>query len=508
MEISQASSIYTTCLIVILFWDYLNTLYSEIRYVWIPLFSSNQRAQWRKAGTENRLYMLLSPVLFFVLRYLALIEFAIAMGAIYGTISPSTCNRLQHLFPLGSVIVALAASAMMALRVVALWENALMIKLPLLIVYVITAVLAIWGATFTKALQGSPVCLPVQTSDNINAFYLSICIFDAIVVVLTLLRAFRVRRQQFDATGYIFGVMVRDGLIYFVLIFTANLLAAVFELQTANELLRPINATLATVITSIFGARIYFNIRAEVYKLRNPRAHFAGYADELDLDNTSGSERSDRASKQRRELHSTQAAGMLDRNGSLEEGKAGVLADDSTEPITEQTSRSSSFNNKIPFKEHGFGGGSLLRSNSRHSKKSSLAANVKPVWAGGSEGRQRGRSSTVDDHGGITITSQQETSLSPPDQPSYAVTSSDKGRSSRHNAAHRQRSLRDIMPPPTNVSAIKDVSSPVTRQSWEYPDAHALQAHYPSSSLPVDHDFSADDARRALHFASYGGKGI
>lgn len=70
---------------------------------------------------------------------------------------------------------------------------------------------------------------------------------DLIVLILTLWAA--VRHNKSGTLGPLLQTLVRDGVLYFVAIFFCNLLAVVFELQNANPLLKPVNATLAPIAT-------------------------------------------------------------------------------------------------------------------------------------------------------------------------------------------------------------------------------------------------------------------
>lgn len=94
--VQQASLYYSTSLIAILFWDYLNTLPLEIGLVWKPLFSKNQREQFSESSWEKRIFLILSPLLFFILRYVCLVEFAAFLWSQHTRIPASTCDHWQR----------------------------------------------------------------------------------------------------------------------------------------------------------------------------------------------------------------------------------------------------------------------------------------------------------------------------------------------------------------------------------------------------------------------------
>lgn len=83
-----------------------------------------------------------------------------------------------------------------------------------------------------------------------------------------------VYKKQRGYTGQVFKIAIRDGILYFIIVMTANLSAIAFELQNHDAALKDINASLATIFTSIFCAKIYFNLRKQVHS--HPHMPFGG----------------------------------------------------------------------------------------------------------------------------------------------------------------------------------------------------------------------------------------
>ncbi|PWN87252.1 hypothetical protein FA10DRAFT_198613 [Acaromyces ingoldii] len=257
-EVAHASVTYATCLTAILAWDWLNYLPSEYKYLWGPLFRGDAHKRRRSLGEKALAYV--SCGLFLVVRYFALLEFALFTWSINATVSHEQCQKFQAIFPYLSNLVALAANAIMALRVVALYERDRNLSIFLSVSLATVAGVTLWGSSFTEAQEGIPSCIPNATSRNFNALYISVACYDAVLVAFTIGRYFFLRRKTGGTLGHLTTVIIRDGLLYFVFVFSANLLAAAFELQNAKPLLKPVNASLATVMTSIFCSRIFFNL--------------------------------------------------------------------------------------------------------------------------------------------------------------------------------------------------------------------------------------------------------
>ncbi|PWN52137.1 hypothetical protein IE53DRAFT_304403, partial [Violaceomyces palustris] len=144
----------------------------------------------------------------------------------------------------------------MGLRAYAIWGRDKWVGLSLLILWVVDTTVVMWASQFTVPNPNFPGCIPISTSSRLNALYLATSLFDSIVLALTLIKLFQLRRRGLGTVGPVVRVLARDGILYFVLVFSANLLAAIFELQNANVYLKPVNASLATCMTSIFCSRI------------------------------------------------------------------------------------------------------------------------------------------------------------------------------------------------------------------------------------------------------------
>lgn len=92
-EVAHASVTYATCLTAILAWDWLNYLPSEYKYLWGPLFRGDAHKRRRSHGEKALAYV--SCGLFLVVRYFALLEFALFTWSINATVSHEQCQKFQ-----------------------------------------------------------------------------------------------------------------------------------------------------------------------------------------------------------------------------------------------------------------------------------------------------------------------------------------------------------------------------------------------------------------------------
>ncbi|PWN45912.1 hypothetical protein IE81DRAFT_327748 [Ceraceosorus guamensis] len=261
-RVAQATVIYLECLFSIMVWDWLASLPTEWHLVWLPVTKSlraTEKDAASRAPLQVKLLRSASLLCFVVVRYLALIEFALFVWAVNVVWTYDECARIQHFFPYASGLVALAANGIMCLRVMAIWSRDRLVSMSLGGMLVVVVALVLWGCQYTSPPEGITACIPTPTSTHLNVLYLAPMVYDFIILVLTLTRAIMLNRS--GLIGPLLRTIVRDGILYFFAVFTCNLLAVVFELQTAQPLLRPINASLATIGTSIFCSKIFFALK-------------------------------------------------------------------------------------------------------------------------------------------------------------------------------------------------------------------------------------------------------
>lgn len=91
----------------------------------------------------------------------------------------------------------------------------------------------------------------------------ALMIVDFIFLALTLFKVWQFRRYTSGDLGTTMRVILRDGVLYFGVIFAVHLLNAIFVLQQANKQLQPINAPFAVMITSVLTSRLCLNLRRE-----------------------------------------------------------------------------------------------------------------------------------------------------------------------------------------------------------------------------------------------------
>ncbi|THH11915.1 hypothetical protein EW145_g343 [Phellinidium pouzarii] len=161
------------------------------------------------------------------------------------------------------IIINISSGATLSLRLFALYEQSLWILLllvPCLVAEITVESWAVSGGVPVLLPSGQIGCILTGKSTQGNrfaAFWIGQLVFPTIIFVLTFARAFRSGFMR----GGILEIILRDGLIYFLVIFCANLMNVV-TYATALEDVKFINAPFTNVITSLMICRLTLNLRA------------------------------------------------------------------------------------------------------------------------------------------------------------------------------------------------------------------------------------------------------
>jgi len=165
------------------------------------------------------------------------------------------------------VILNASAGGTLVLRTYALYACQKWILVLLLPVIILEAVVESWALT-----MGVPAELPpgivgcILTGNPADGrryaiFWVGQLIFPTLVFGMTVGRIAFLRREGLSK-GSIMDVLLRDGVIYFAVIFVANLVNVV-TFMTASQSIQQINAPFSEMITTVMICRLILNLRSE-----------------------------------------------------------------------------------------------------------------------------------------------------------------------------------------------------------------------------------------------------
>ncbi|TFY52196.1 hypothetical protein EVG20_g10661 [Dentipellis fragilis] len=242
----------------ILYYDYLVTFSAEVEYFWLQ----PRRLNWPSA-------------LFFVNRYGALlghIPFVIEVF-IYPIIcvplgARQFCSGVHKYHQPYAALLQLVVVALCVIRVSAMYNHNRLVLGYLIILIIGCAILSCWvifAGVHKDPLvllgHGAAGCNPLHSqsqSTRLAIAWSGLLMFDCSVFILTVAKAFQIGRQY---PGSLIHVLLRDGTLYFAMLFFANLSNILMYLNAA-PLLKDTNTVLTNVLSTTAISRLMLNLRA------------------------------------------------------------------------------------------------------------------------------------------------------------------------------------------------------------------------------------------------------
>ncbi|KAJ7627214.1 hypothetical protein FB45DRAFT_1059993 [Roridomyces roridus] len=216
VEFSTLSLSISMSAVVILVYDHLLTLDREIAYIWIPLRRKRRSAAW-----------------FLFTRYFPLLSTIAMCLTNFGDYTIEKCKHYKLLHGVLTLAQEFIVGCHLILRVYAMYDLNKTILSILLATAAATVAIGAWsivptGTPLSDTIITLPGCqTPVSHAQSmrIAGAWEAELACDALIVGLIVFRAFQLRRGQPVSIkpGSPFKIMVRDGVMYFLVIFLANL---------------------------------------------------------------------------------------------------------------------------------------------------------------------------------------------------------------------------------------------------------------------------------------------
>ncbi|KIM42726.1 hypothetical protein M413DRAFT_122450 [Hebeloma cylindrosporum] len=238
-----ASKYFQLAAFVMLVYDHMLTFDQEVNRIWRQKLSG-------------------ASVLFLINRYITPLQFIIILVAFQDpNWTLQACDNYVLFEGVSSVTLVAVCELIMILRIYALYR-----RLPILIF-----LMTLWATQLTVSAiglhTGYKIPLPpmlvgcILTSDSpiFPSLWVAPLITDACVFILTLSRTRQYIKDSGTApTVYIF---VRDGALYFLVIFLANLMNILVYFLSPVDL-RALGASFSQMITSVMISRLVLNLRS------------------------------------------------------------------------------------------------------------------------------------------------------------------------------------------------------------------------------------------------------
>lgn len=256
-----ATNLFGFASYTVLVWDHAITFGDEVRYIW----------RGRKKTT-------LIIVLFFINRYLTPLNFILNLFAYLSPVwTPTLCSHFVR-YEGATIVIALGITAlMMMIRVTAIYSGSRLVLGVLMTIFIFEFSIMAWLLTGGHAVMHDPGihgCSMVFSEDMgiwPSASAWLPLLYDSVVLILTLSRTLysfkglkHVAQASHGSSISISHLLLRDGILYFSVIFVANFVLTVMILK-APPGIQNICAQFEQLITVTMISRITISLRKNIH---------------------------------------------------------------------------------------------------------------------------------------------------------------------------------------------------------------------------------------------------
>ncbi|KAF8891486.1 hypothetical protein CPB84DRAFT_1683340, partial [Gymnopilus junonius] len=208
ISIRRATKMFSLASCVMLFYDIMLTFGEEVERIWLKKFS-------------------FFTILWFLNRYLSPLGYIVIIVSFNDPWSQEVCNRYV-LYPEAlKCVTSFVIGMIFIIRLYAIYSRSLTILLIGVCFLALELALKIWAFTDGTSISlpaGLVGCILVGQQYSRFVFtWVAELIFDTVVVFLTFWRTARVRQERSGNTMSLYNLILRDGLVYFAVIFGVNL---------------------------------------------------------------------------------------------------------------------------------------------------------------------------------------------------------------------------------------------------------------------------------------------
>ncbi|KAH6885523.1 hypothetical protein BKA70DRAFT_1337670 [Coprinopsis sp. MPI-PUGE-AT-0042] len=242
----QAAKMYSLASCVMIYYDIALTTRAEVERIWMQPKYSNV------------------TLLYALNRYLTPLIYIVIIVSFHQPWPIDVCDR-YILFPeVSKIFTCTVIGIIFVLRVRAIYNCSTSITCFAITALVAEIAIKIWAFTDGERLhlpEGIVGCILVGKHHKRFVFsWIAELGFDSIIFFLTLWRTWVLYRIQKVRPMSLLSLVVRDGVVYFAVIFLANVATVALFLAAPPDL-KAMNASFSTIITSLMVSRLVLNLK-------------------------------------------------------------------------------------------------------------------------------------------------------------------------------------------------------------------------------------------------------
>ncbi|KAH8923344.1 hypothetical protein BT69DRAFT_1281560 [Atractiella rhizophila] len=245
LNVLESTRIYQAVCFGIFLWEYILTLRREWQYIWKR---SPRLSVVNVAFAWNRHVGLIAQITF--------------LYFFTNVFSAERCRHVNFVNPALAASLFAASMIIFSVRVIALWDRSRIIIIFLIALSTACFFTNVFAVAHYRPLPlppGERGCIAIATGAYSYVAWIGPLVFDTVALCLTISPVIRYRLQ--GGKMPIFNIILRDGIIYFGIVFTVNFVNFLFFV-VPNIANRALHAPLSVTLTSIMCSRIVFNMRS------------------------------------------------------------------------------------------------------------------------------------------------------------------------------------------------------------------------------------------------------
>ncbi|KAF8151586.1 hypothetical protein B0H34DRAFT_801292 [Crassisporium funariophilum] len=238
-----AGKYFQVAAFVMLIYDHLLTFPREVERI------------WKQPQTG-------ATFLFLLVRYATLLEFIIIIDAFQDPKwTKDACNRFVQFEGASTTVLVGLCELIMILRVYAFYGRSTYVLSFLMLLWAVQIAISAIGLNTGFAVPlppGQAGCILTGTSRIFPSLWVAPLVTDTCIFVLTLWRSRQLLREAGKTPTL--QIFLRDGVMYFFIIFLANLANTVIYIMSPEDL-KAVGASFSQLITAVMVSRLVLNLR-------------------------------------------------------------------------------------------------------------------------------------------------------------------------------------------------------------------------------------------------------
>ncbi|KAI0094105.1 hypothetical protein BDY19DRAFT_989608 [Irpex rosettiformis] len=249
------AKMYSLASCVMLFYDMFLTFGDEVERIWMQPFTG-------------------ATVLWFMNRYITPLAYIIITVSFHDpNWGPEACERYVRFPEIIKIFTATAVGIIFILRLYAIWGRSRIILVCFSVLLALEIAVKIWSFTggirlhLPSAEEGLIGCILTgnPASNRVMFTWVAELAFDSAVFFTMLYKTILLfnRMPRSTRASSILQVLLRDGVVYFAVIFVSNLVTVLIYVLAIPDL-KVINASFSTLITTLMVSRLMLNLRLQL----------------------------------------------------------------------------------------------------------------------------------------------------------------------------------------------------------------------------------------------------